>query len=110
MKYTARFVFYHYDEFDTTLANIYDILVQANNPAEAFKKAEDVLAEQIKIYSFPGSVDFISLIDENKTIYVLSKRKLVVISEEDYEKLPKKFCDTGETFFVVEKDKNVKIR
>lgn len=105
MKYTARLVFYHYDEFDTTLANVYDILVEADGPSEALESAQEILAEETKIYSSPGSTDFVSLTDENSVVYILSNGQLAMLPKEDYDKLPKTFCNTGETFFVVDRDK-----
>lgn len=110
MKYTARFVFYYYDEFDTTLANIYDILVETNSPPEALKAAEEILTEKIKIYSSPGSTDFVSLTNANEVIYILSNGQLVVLPKKDYNKLPKSFCNTGETFFAVGEDQIPKMR
>lgn len=105
MKYTARFTFYYYDEWDTTLCNIYDILVEANSHFEALEAAKEILAGETKTYSSPGSTDFVSLIDENGVIYILSNGQLVVLPKKDYDKLPKSFCSNGETFFVVDRDK-----
>lgn len=110
MKWTARFVFWYYDEFDTTLANIYDVLVEAKSPSEAFEVAEKIVSEQTKIYSWPGATDFVSLKDENEVVYVLSNNRLVVLPEENYSKLPKTFCSTGETFFVIGSDKIARMR
>lgn len=110
MKYTARFVFHHYDEFDTTLADIYDILVETDSPSEALKVAKEIFMKETKIYSSPGSTDFVSLTDENGVIYILSNGQLIVLPKEDYDKLPKRFCSNGETFFVVGKDKIPKMR
>lgn len=110
MKYTTRFVFYHYDEFDTTLANIYDILVEADQPSEALKIGGKIVLEQTKIYSSPGNTDFVSLTDENGVVYVLSNDQLILLPQENHDKLPKTFCNTGETFFVVDKDRIPKMR
>ncbi|MEW6408256.1 MAG: hypothetical protein AB1465_06235 [Patescibacteria group bacterium] len=110
MKYIARFVFYHYDEFDTTLANIYDILIEADQPSEALKIGRKIVSEQTEIYSSPGNTDFVSLTDENGVISVLSNGQLVILPKEDYDKLPRSFCNTGETFFIVEQDKIPKMR
>lgn len=109
MKYIARFVFYHYDEFDTTLANIYDILVETNSPSEALKAAEEIFPEKTKISSSPGNTDFVSLTDENEVIYIRLNDQLVVLPRKDYDKLPKSFCDT-ETFFIIGKDRIPKMR
>ncbi len=54
MKYTARFIFYHYDEFDTTLANIYDILIEANQPSEALKIGRKIVSEQTELCQLDG--------------------------------------------------------
>lgn len=126
MKYTARFVFWYYDEFDTTLANIYDILVEADSPSVALEIAMEILPELTRMYSMPDGTNFISLTDENGIIYVSSwsqkdyygerlplssSTQLVILPKENHDKLPKTFCNTGETFFVVDsKDKLPKMR
>jgi hypothetical protein len=125
MKYVARFVFFYYDEFDTTQANVYDILVEADSPSAALENAMEILPELTKAYS-PGPTDFISLTDENGVIYVSSlarkgyygeslplssSSQLVILPKEAHDKLPKTFCNTGETFFVVDSsDKLPKMR
>ena len=125
MKYTARFVSWSYDEFDTTLANVYDILVEADSPPAALEIAKGVISEKTKVYSCPGGTDFISLTDKNGIIYVLSlsrkgyygeslplspSSQLVILPKEAHDKLPKTFCNTGETFFVIDGDKIPKMR
>ncbi len=42
--------------------------------------------------------------DENGIVYVLSNDQLILLPQENHDKLPKTFCNTGETFFVVDKD------
>jgi len=102
MKYTARFVFWHYDEFDTTLANIYDIAVITNDPDEALKTAQERLERETANYSNPGSTDLISITDESGVMRVSSNGQLILLPEKDYDKLPESFCNTGETFFIID--------
>lgn len=124
MKYKVRFVFYYYDEFDTTLANIYDVIVRATNPYEALDIAEKIVLAETRKYRWPGYTEFISLTDENELVYVSSlvpknyfgvrlpiplDNRLVVLRSEDYKKLPKTFCFSGETFFIIDEDKVMKM-
>ena len=99
MKYTARFVFYYYDEFNVTFCNIYDITIRENSPLEAIKSAEKIVKLASRHYDAPNNIYFISLTDEKGAIYVLSKNQPVILPEECYEKLPKSFCKNKEIFF-----------
>ena len=110
MKYTVRFVFYYYDEFDTTLCNIYDVSVNSDNPLDAYNIADDIVLEKTKNYSNPGDTYFISLTDENGVIYVFSKNQMIVLPKDKYEDLPKSFCSNGQTFYTVDEKKEVKFR
>lgn len=106
MKYIARFVFYYYDEFDTTCANIYDILIEAAFPYQAFKIGKAIVECEAKKYYWPGQIEFISLREKNrKKIYVLSNNRLVELPKKEWNRLPTKFCHNRETFFFIVKDR-----
>lgn len=100
MKYIVRFALYFCDEFDTNCANIYDILVEEARPSLAIKIGKVIVEEEAATYYWPGEIKFISLTDENGSVYVLSNDRLILLPKEDHDKLPKKFCE-NETFFVV---------
>ena len=101
MKYKARFVFYYCDEFDTTHANIYDILLEEVSFWKAFKKAKKIVKKEIKKYSFSDKLNFISISSSEEKTYILIGCKLLQISEEKKKSLQNTFCETGETFITI---------
>lgn len=89
MMYIVRIVVWYYDEFDTTLCDIYDIALTAQSETEAQQRAEERLALEPK-HSNPGRTEFIG----------------IVSNRADYENLPKDFCSNGQTFFAINMDKD----
>lgn len=87
MKYIVRIVVYYYDEFDTTLCDIYDVALTAQNASEATSRAQDRVSLEPK-HASPGSTDLVG----------------AVSNQADYKNLPKIFCSNGQTFFSIDMD------